>query len=392
MRLLALVGFMITFMQGCNGGGGTLADTTDHLEGLDAVVSTESFSLTDGGTAAISELLTYRMPGVNGGVVETTAVVLIPQGPPPENGYPVVAWGHGTTGVADRCAPSVTENLAGYAAYLDLYLQNGYAVVAPDYEGLGTEGSHPYLHLASEGRSLIYAVNAAVEQYPALSNRYVAIGHSQGGHAALGAGEYALELSNISLAGVVAIAPASHLREHNELLSAIVGDESRSNADRVQAGVTQLLYSALVLNGVAAVYPDFEVSNAYGSNGSTLLDSLESQCTNGLSDSLLNSVTGTLFISGSTDSIISSEAIDLPRVSQYVVENEPAFRPTAAPIMLLQGLLDETVLAQSTSKLSNLLFQVNESSPVLTEYPTADHGSIVAISAPAIFNFLADLF
>ena len=60
--------------------------------------------------------------------------------------------------------------------------------------------------------------------------------------------------------------------------------------------------------------------------------------------------------------------------------------------MLLQGLLDETVLAQSTSKLSNLLFQVNESSPVLTEYPTADHGSIVAISAPAIFNFLADLF
>ena len=149
-------------MQGCNGGGGTLADTTDPLEGLDAVVSTESFSLTDDGTAAISELLTYRMPGVNGGVVQTTAVVLIPQGPPPENGYPVVAWGHGTTGVADRCAPSVTANLAGYAAYLDLYLQNGYAVVAPDYEGLGTEGPHPYLHLASEGRSLIYAVHAAV--------------------------------------------------------------------------------------------------------------------------------------------------------------------------------------------------------------------------------------
>jgi len=389
MRSLALVSVLIVSLQGCSGGG-TIA--TDRLDGLDSVVSTENYNLTDSGSAAVSELLTYRMPGVNGDVVEATAALLIPQGPPPETGFPVIAWGHGTTGVADRCAPSATANLAGYASYLDLYLQNGYAVVAPDYEGLGADGPHPYLHLASEGRSLIYAVKAAVQQYPVLSSRFVAIGHSQGGHAALGAGEYARELSDVSLAGVVAIAPASNLREQSEWLRAIVNDQSRSNADRVQAGVTQLLYSALVLNGVSAVYPDFETSNVYGSNGDALLDSLESQCTSGLSDILLNAVTGTLFISGSTESIISSEAINLPLVSQYLAENEPASRPTSAPIMLLQGLLDETVLAQSTNKLSNLLLQTNGSSPVLTEYPTADHGSIVAISAPTIINFLADLF
>ena len=60
--------------------------------------------------------------------------------------------------------------------------------------------------------------------------------------------------------------------------------------------------------------------------------------------------------------------------------------------MLIQGLLDETILPESTNALNNILMQVNASSPTLSEYPTADHGSIVGISAEEVLNFLGSLF
>lgn len=398
MRVLSSFSLLATLLivSACNSGG-TVVDPVvpspiDRLNGLDPLVSSTNYELFNNGAASASELITYRMQGIDGGIVEATAVVLIPQGAAPEGGFPVVAWGHGTTGVADRCAPSATNNLAGYATYLDMYLQNGYAVVAPDYEGLGVDRPHPYLHLASEGRSMIYAVNAAVQQYPGLSSNYAVVGHSQGGHAALGAGEYAAEVSGITLVGVVAIAPASNLRVQSEKLTAVINDQSRTSADRVQAAIQQLLYSSLVLNGVSAANPEFDSSAVYGNNGTTLFNSLETSCTSGIREQLLSSVTGALFISNNIDSIIPADTIDLPQVAQYISSNEPASQVTNAPVMLLQGLLDETVLAESTSRLNNLLMQINPISPTLTEYPTADHGTIVGISADDVISFLGGLY
>lgn len=387
MRTFSTLGVLtlLLLVNACNSSS-TVASSS--VTGLDPVVRASDYVLFDEGAASLSELLTYRMPGVGGSVVEARAVVLIPLGPAPEGGFPVVAWGHGTTGVADRCAPSTTTDLAGYDSYLDLYLQNGYAVVAPDYEGLGVGGSHPYLHLASEGRSLIYAVNAAAKQYANLSSRYVAVGHSQGGHAALGAGEYAREVDDVTLVGVIAIAPASNLRAQSEKISAVINDESTSSALRAEAATIKLLYSALVLSGVSAANPDFDSSVAYGSNGSTLRDSLNTQCVGGISNQLLSTVTEELFTFNSVDNIIKFDVIDMPEVDRYVRLNEPGFRATSVPVMLLQGLLDETVLPESTSALKKQLMQVNANSPTLIEYPTADHGSIVAMSAVAVLDFL----
>ena len=44
-------------------------------------------------------------------------------------------------------------------------LAAGYVIVAPDYEGLGTSGVHPYLNLSSQATSAIAAVKAAKEHY-----------------------------------------------------------------------------------------------------------------------------------------------------------------------------------------------------------------------------------
>ena len=126
-----------------------------------------------------------------------------------------MSWAHGTTGIADVCAPS--RNPKGpytfYAAkQFGAWLKAGYAVANTDYEGLGTPGIHPYLVGRSEGRGVVDIVRAARQLDGRLSRRYVIAGHSQGGHAALFAAALAPHWApDLRLRGVAAFAPASHL-------------------------------------------------------------------------------------------------------------------------------------------------------------------------------------
>ncbi|KAK8076304.1 secretory lipase [Apiospora phragmitis] len=112
-------------------------------------------------------------------------------------GAPVVLWTHGTSGFFASAAPSSHRALwYGDAAPFTLALE-GYAVVAPDYAGLGIsttwgEGGgdtqkipHQYLMSRISARDGLYALRAARAAFAeALDARFVAMGHSQGGGAA----------------------------------------------------------------------------------------------------------------------------------------------------------------------------------------------------------------
>lgn len=380
--------------SGVNGGGTENPVVPEEPEDLipEPVVSTAALSIDEADAAGITELLKYRMPSVDGDITIANAVVLIPQGDAPEGGFPVIGWGHKAAGVADSCAPSVSANLRGTSAYLNQLVENGYAVVAADFEGLGTDDAHPYLHLASGGRSILYAVNAAVAEYETLSSRYAVLGHSQGGHAALGAGELADELRNIELTGVAAIAPPSQVADQALALNAIIADSSRSPADRVQAAGVYLINSALMSKGVEAVNAEFNIESIFGSRGDELLNSLEFSCIDGLINSLVSATAGALLVSGSVDSIISTQASEDPAIQQYLNELEPGGKSTDAPIWLMQGLLDETVFPQSTAALNNLLTGVNATTPRIIEYPSADHTTVVEQSFNDVLAFLAAVF
>jgi pimeloyl-ACP methyl ester carboxylesterase len=122
-----------------------------------------------------------------------------PAGPPPAGGWPLVAWAHGTTGVADVCAPSWTPRSARDSNYLNAWLRQGFAIVATDYQGLGTPGPHPYLAVRPEAYSVLDGARAVLKAFPHLTNQIVVIGQSQGGSAAFAtagtAPEYAPELN-----------------------------------------------------------------------------------------------------------------------------------------------------------------------------------------------------
>lgn len=137
--------------------------------------------------------------------IATSGEVLLPRGTPPAGGWPVIAWAHGTTGVADACAPSRRAPSSEDAAALGHWLDQGYAIVATDYEGLGTAGPHPYFGVKAAAYSVLDSVRAARRAFPMLSPRTIIVGHSQGAHAALSAGliapKYAPELD---IRGIVA--------------------------------------------------------------------------------------------------------------------------------------------------------------------------------------------
>src|SRR6202000_2521960 len=110
-----------------------------------------------------------------------------PSGPEPSGGWPVIAWAHGTSGVARQCAPSLMRDLYYGDEGLPEMLQGGFAVVAVDYHGLGTPGPHQYVSKIAQAHDVIYAIPAAHAAVPTLGRQWVVDGHSQGGLAAWGA-------------------------------------------------------------------------------------------------------------------------------------------------------------------------------------------------------------
>lgn len=135
----------------------------------------------------------------NAGSVPVSGTLWFPQGETPKGGWPVIAWAHGTLGVADACAPSWTNPTPRDAHYINQWLKQGFVVVATDYQGLGGPGPHPYLNWEAEGRSVLDSVRAVLQAYPQqIANNLVITGQSQGSGASLGASliapDYAPEL------------------------------------------------------------------------------------------------------------------------------------------------------------------------------------------------------
>src|ERR1700712_3344392 len=101
--------------------------------------------------------LLYKSESAAGKAVSVSGVISIPKRAATGT-RPVAAWGNGTTGLGDQCAVSKaiagdTPPAAEFTAVAGHLLDQGYVVTATDYEGLGTDGVHPYLVAESEAHS-----------------------------------------------------------------------------------------------------------------------------------------------------------------------------------------------------------------------------------------------
>ena len=150
---------------------------------------------------------------VNDNTPATAVAVVFASTNLPPGPRPVIDWVHGTTGLLQRCMPSlVSVPQTGIPAFVEA-ISAGWVVVATDYSFAEKGGPHPYIIGSGEARAGLDAVRAAHEiSGLTLDTKTVVWGHSQGGHSALWTGivgpQYAPDLE---LVGVAAIAPAADM-------------------------------------------------------------------------------------------------------------------------------------------------------------------------------------
>lgn len=190
----------------------------------------------------------YRSTTADGAPAVVSGMVLVPAGPAPPEGRPVAAWAHGTTGIADRCAPSTTGNLFydDYGAQARRLLDQGFVVTATDYHGLGTPGVHSY-HVSDElALATVDSVAAAhdLEEAGPLATAWTVVGHSEGGLAALAADQAAGDARpDLDYLGAVVAAPSARLGAVAEVIFEV--PEGRG-------------YGALLLEAAAELDPSLD--------------------------------------------------------------------------------------------------------------------------------------
>ena len=261
--------------------------------------------------------------------IRVSAVVVAPARPA-EGPRPVIAWAHGTTGVAYECAPSLAgQPLFGVPA-LDAVLDEGWVIVATDYPGLGTPGDHPYLVGESAARSVLDAVRAARDpRVPAeLRDQVVVWGHSQGGQAALFTGQIAPAYApDVALSGVAALAPPTDL-------PALVRE--------VESSPTGRLYLAEAVVAWSRYYPDLDLSDALLPGREDAVARIADRCLTGPA-ALLTLAEASLL----PDRVLTPGLWERPAWRRALEANVPD-DPIGAPLLVAQGGADVVVPAAQT--------------------------------------------
>jgi len=329
----------------------------------------------DGGTSGSGKAyrMLYRSTGLKGQPIAVSGTVFLPDAPAPEGGRAIVAWAHPTTGVVEKCAPTLLPDLSGTIPGLEDMLARGWVVAATDYPGLGTPGMHPYLIGESEGRSVLDSVRA-VRQLPdaAAGDRFAVWGHSQGGHAALFTGQLAAKYApELKLVGVAAAAPATYLAE-------LFDADIDTNAGRTLTAMALLSWSKVFdtpLGGILSV------------PARSSFERVAHDC--------IESIAEMLKIEQDTEGLqtrfLTANPTRLEPWKSILARNSPGRDPAGAPVFIAQGTADEIVRPRVTKRFADHLCR-NGTRVELVALEGASHTNAGMDSARAAVAWMADRF
>jgi pimeloyl-ACP methyl ester carboxylesterase len=282
-----------------------------------------------------------------------TGLVTYPTTEAPEGGWPVVSTAPGTVGIAAHCG------ISHIAPDAPAWGVEGVRVMT-DYIGLGAEGGppHPYLSRPSEGHSVIDAVRA-VRQLPDAhaGERWLSVGHSQGGHGALSAhelaDEYAPELDHVA---TLAVAPAALL------------DKVYGGIDPIVTGVL----TAMALYGGAGEHPEIDVDDYVSPGLAAASDVLETGCLAEITDELVGVALG--------GGLFTADPRTTEPARSIMLQNEVGTVAVDAPLFLVSGTADDRVVIDRVRDLYAQLCSVGQVTELLI-VEGAGHDSIIPDTA-----------
>jgi pimeloyl-ACP methyl ester carboxylesterase len=279
---------------------------------------------------------------------------------PPAGPRPLITWEHGTTGLQQKCMPSLLSTPTLWIPALDRIVRAGWVIVATDYSFAEKGGPHPYLIGEGEARAALDSVRAA-RQMPELTldARTVVWGHSQGGHSALWTGIIALRYApEIEIAGVAAIAPPANLLNIFTMNREI---------ERRLGPYVALSYSRF--------YPDILFERAVRPEALAAAREIASLCNFLPAEEPVRAAALTATFEGPTLAIRSNLAL-FARLAQNRADH-----PIAAPVVIAQGAEDHAVPPVATA--SYVEARCAAGQPLeYWSFAGLDHGGIVQPGSP----------
>lgn len=329
----------------------------------------------------------YTSTGTHSGVLPQattveTGVVLLPEAAGDDR--PVAVWGHPTTGITTACAPSRQKvpdsNIAGAQELIDA----GWIVAAPDYEGLGIDGlgPHPYMIGDSLGHSMLDIVRIVGELPDSTSSdRFAVYGHSEGGQAALFAGQLAPTYTpGLHLTSVAAMAPSGELdqiftEDHATVTGALLG------------GFLGGSWSRWFPAEAPTLGPDQGFSNEslFDRASWKLADSIAAACSVG--------EPSVIPLWGQIRSALDAGTFwrldpgaDAPW-SVKLAENSAGQEPIAAPVLLTVGTSDD-IVSPSAVAATEARYRDNGTTVTMRAFDGGDHMSGVTLALPDVIDFI----
>lgn len=327
-----------------------------------ALISSDKLTLPVSGS---SYRVLYHSKAVDGRDIAVSGVVFVPPGTPPKGGWPLVSFAHGTTGIADKCAPSRNIGMTEQSV-ATLFAVQGWAIAQTDYEGLGTPGRHPYVVGVSEGRGVLDIARAA-QKIPGakIGPRVVVWGHSQGGHAALFAGELAPTYApDLKVLGVVAGAPPSGLRA---LVDRLATSKFRG-------------YVFMVAAGFKAAYPDLDLNAVLTPPAVQRLGIVDTACT----DAVFKAFETTPYAD-----LVKPAGLDSGAWAAKTALNEPGTKKIAAPVLIVHGDKDEQIPVDTSATLQQRMCKLG-TSVERRVYAGQDHRGAALASISDVMVWMAD--
>jgi pimeloyl-ACP methyl ester carboxylesterase len=305
----------------------------------------------------------YHSQSIAGADIAVSGLIVVPDGPAPPGGRTVLSWAHGTTGIADECAPSKDPSGAGLGLVAP-FLERGMAIVATDYEGLGTPGRHPYIAGESEGRGVLDIVRAArsLGDRVGASKRVVVWGHSQGGHAALFANQIASTWApELEVVGTVAGAPPSQLT--------LIAAALKNSPFR--------FYLAMVAAGWAAAYPDAHPADVLTPLGLERLAQVDKGCSGALAKA---------WSDVPYDALVKADPATVEPWASLLVKNDPGFVVGESPVLIIHGEQDEQIPVVSSKMLLDRMCGIGQVVERRT-YP-GSHAGVIVPSMPDMLAWI----
>ncbi|MDP9242033.1 MAG: lipase family protein [Actinomycetota bacterium] len=304
----------------------------------------------------------YSSRSISGAPIRVSGVVVAPRSPAPPGGYPIVSWAHGIVGLADHCAPSRQRPLVGHSVPAIHLASLGWVIAATDYEGLGTPGPHPTAVGVSEGRGVL-DITRAVGEMPQLQTRndVVVFGHSEGGQAALFAGQLAPSYApELHIVGVIASAPAAELT--------LLTRELPAN------GLLGYLVEAAV--AYRSTYPGLSLERVLTPWALARVPSVRRTCA--------AEVLQTFDVPASQ--VFRRSPLAVAPWPSLLARNTPGRVPVDSPVLVLQGRNDPTIPPQAVRALGRELCAAGDD-VLYREYAGVGHEPI-ATAAPDIFAWV----